>query len=228
MATAAICAAGVETFSWEEGRFTILFADKPRVSQQVVRLPFGNMTVHLFTAPFPHQTGEMLVSYSDYPPQALAAKNADEMLEKFAFPTPSRDLIGAYRAWLRSASPRRRCNERFWFPIRRLSGNARDPLPALGELSELERLIAQYLYRGRWQARLLRVGLATTAATCVVLLLEYILMVFEFNLGVSLVNGFAQRPGLQEICGFELRGRGLLSGLKRTILPHPNRTDLFG
>jgi hypothetical protein len=78
---AAICSAGVETFTSEEGRFTILFADKPKVDHQVIRLPVGNVTMHIFTAEFPEQTGEMVVSYADYPAQTLAARNADEMLD---------------------------------------------------------------------------------------------------------------------------------------------------
>ena len=78
---ATICAADVETFTWEEGRFTILFADKPKVGQQVIRLPVGDVTMHIFTAEFPKQTGEMVVSYADYPPQVLATRKADEMLD---------------------------------------------------------------------------------------------------------------------------------------------------
>ena len=78
---ATVCSAGVETFTSEDGRFTIKFGDKPTASQQVVRLPTGNMTMHIFSAEFPQQTGAMVVSYSDYPPQVLAAKNADQMLD---------------------------------------------------------------------------------------------------------------------------------------------------
>jgi hypothetical protein len=78
---AAFCAAGVETFTWEEGRFTILFPDKPKVGQQVIKLPVGNMTMHIFTAEFPKQTGEMVVSYADYPAQILASRKADQMLD---------------------------------------------------------------------------------------------------------------------------------------------------
>jgi hypothetical protein len=97
----------------------------------------------------------------------------------------------------------RRWKERLWFPIRRLSGNKKDPLVRSGteaakstptpldEISELEALIGQYLYRGRWSARFVRVGIATVISSCVLLALEYALMVFEFNLGISLVNGFA-------------------------------------
>ncbi len=51
--------------------------------------------------------------------------------------------------------------------------------------------MAQYLYRGRWQARLLRVGFITVIASLLLLVLEYILMIFEFNMGVSFVRGFA-------------------------------------
>ena len=78
---ATICAADVETFTWEEGRFTILFADKPKVGQQVIKLPVGDVTMHIFTAEFPKKTGEMVVSYSDYPAQVLATRKADEMLD---------------------------------------------------------------------------------------------------------------------------------------------------
>ncbi len=78
---AAVGAAGVETLTSEEGRFTILFADKPKVAQQVVRLPGGNVTMHIMTADFPHQTGGMVVSYTDYPPQVLAARNPARMLD---------------------------------------------------------------------------------------------------------------------------------------------------
>jgi hypothetical protein len=51
--------------------------------------------------------------------------------------------------------------------------------------------VAQYLYRGQWQARLRRVGLITLIASLLLLALEYILMVFEFNMGISFVRGFA-------------------------------------
>ena len=78
---ATVCSAGSETFTSEDGRFTIKFGDKPTASQQMVRLPTGNMMMHIFSAEFPHQTGAMVVSYSDYPPQALAAKSADQMLD---------------------------------------------------------------------------------------------------------------------------------------------------
>jgi hypothetical protein len=64
LSMAATCAAQVETFTWEEGRFTILFADKPKVGQQVIKLPVGDVTMHIFTAEFPKQTGEMVVSYA--------------------------------------------------------------------------------------------------------------------------------------------------------------------
>jgi hypothetical protein len=78
---AAVCSAGVETFTSEDGRFTVLFPDKPKVGEQVVRLPSGNVTIHLFTTVFPHGTGEMVVSYTDYPAQVLAARKADQMLD---------------------------------------------------------------------------------------------------------------------------------------------------
>jgi hypothetical protein len=118
--------------------------------------------------------------------------NAQEMLKEFHFAKSSDTLIGAYVDWLRSPAEgrRRRWRERLWLPLRRLSGNQQDPLPANG-LSALENLVAQYLYRGRWQARLRRVGFITVVASLLLLVLEYILMIFEFNMGVSFVRGFA-------------------------------------
>jgi hypothetical protein len=124
--------------------------------------------------------------------QRKLAANAREMLTEFGFPVPVSQLIYSYREWLRlpTTPRRRRCKERVWLPLRRLSGNKRDPLPT-NDLSELENLISQYLYRGQWQARLVRVGFVTLVASFLVLSLEYILMIFEFNLGISFVKGFA-------------------------------------
>jgi hypothetical protein len=114
-------------------------------------------------------------------------------------------MAAKYRQWLQIADQHRRWKERLWFPIRRLSGNKKDPLVTpdgasakappspLDDLSELEILIGQYLYRGRWSARFLRVAIATIISSLVLLGLEYALMLLEFNLGVSLVNGFS--PG---------------------------------
>lgn len=145
--------------------------------------------------------------------------NAHEIFKEFNFPNSGEVLASAYREWLRSSPSHRRWKERLWFPIRRLSGNDKGYLPKPrgggkgsqskaranaakeppakespakeNRLSALELLIGQYLYRGRWRARLERVAIATFVASCVLLILEYILMVFEFNLGISLVNGFA-------------------------------------
>jgi hypothetical protein len=118
--------------------------------------------------------------------------NAEEMLNEFHFLNSSRTLVQSYTDSLRSAATprRRRWKERLWLPLRRLSGNRHDPLAANG-LSPLENLVAQYLYRGQWQARLRRVGFITLIASLLLLALEYILMIFEFNMGVSLVRGFA-------------------------------------
>ncbi len=118
--------------------------------------------------------------------------NAEEMFNEFQFPNSGETLINSYVAWLRSPTTarRRRWKERLWLPLRRLSGNKQDPLPT-NEFFALENLVGQYLYRGRWQARLLRVGFITLIASLLLLVLEYILMVFEFNMGVSFVRGFA-------------------------------------
>jgi hypothetical protein len=129
--------------------------------------------------------------------------NAATMLKEFNFPVDGQTMADKYRDWLLMPNNHRRWRERLWFPIRRLSGNKKDPLvksdtpnekappSPLDDLSELEVLIGQYLYRGRWSARVVRVAIATTISSCVLLVLEYALMVFEFNLGISLVNGFA-------------------------------------
>jgi hypothetical protein len=129
--------------------------------------------------------------------------NAATMLREFRFPLDSQTMADKYRDWLLLPHNHRRWKERLWFPIRRLSGNKRDPLVTpdapdekappspLDGLSELEVLIGQYLYRGRWSARFVRVTIATVISSCVLLVLEYLLMLFEFNLGISLVNGFA-------------------------------------
>jgi hypothetical protein len=124
--------------------------------------------------------------------QRKLAANAKEMLAEFNFPIAAAKLTAFYSDWLRlpTTPHRRRWKERLWLPLRRLSGNKRDPLPT-NELSPLENLVSQYLYRGRWRARLMRVGFVTLAASLLVLVLEYILMIFEFNLGISFVKGFA-------------------------------------
>jgi hypothetical protein len=135
--------------------------------------------------------------------QRVLGTNAAEMLAAFKFPRDASTLIDKYRSWLMMSGNHRRWKERLWFPIRRLSGNKKDPLvrsdaegakstpTPFDEISELEALVGQYLYRGRRSARLVRVGIATVISSCVLLALEYMLMVFEFNLGISLVNGFA-------------------------------------
>jgi hypothetical protein len=135
--------------------------------------------------------------------QRVLGTNAAEMLAAFKFPLDASILIDKYRSWLMASGNHRRWKERLWFPIRRLSGNKRHPLvrpdaevaksapTALDDISELEALVGQYLYRGRRSARFVRVGIATVISSCLLLALEYVLMVFEFNLGISLVNGFA-------------------------------------
>jgi len=124
--------------------------------------------------------------------QRKLGANARALLKKFDIPASTEQLMDSYCQWLRlpATSRWRRWKERLWFPLRRLSGNSKDPLPT-NELSPLENLIAQYLYRGRWRARLMRVGVVTLAASVFLLVLEYILMLLEFNLGVSFVRGFA-------------------------------------
>jgi hypothetical protein len=124
--------------------------------------------------------------------QRKLAANAKQVLAEFGFPIPAEQLVTFYTGWLKlPTTPRaRRWRERVWLPLRRLSGSKKDPLP-VNELSPLENLIAQYLHRGRWRARLRRVAFLTVAASLLVLIVEYLLMIFEFNLGISFVKGFA-------------------------------------
>src|SRR5579859_2298074 len=94
--------------------------------------------------------------------QRMLGTNAAELLVAFKFPRDAPTLIDKYRSWLMMSGNHRRLRERLWFPVRRLSGNKKDPLvrPAaevaksaptpLDEISELEALVGQYLYRGRW------------------------------------------------------------------------------
>jgi hypothetical protein len=146
--------------------------------------------------------------------------NAATMLKEFSFPLDGDTMADQYRDWLLTQNNHRRWKERLWFPIRRLSGNKGNPLvtpdpvnekapaPPLNGFSELEVLIGQYLYRGRWSARFVRVAIATAISSCVLLALEYALMLFEFNLGISLVTGFAfidfhlTEPGVESFVSF--------------------------
>jgi hypothetical protein len=135
--------------------------------------------------------------------QRKLGRNAARILTEFNFPMPGGQMADKYSQWLQMTGKHRRCKERLWFPLRRLSGNKKDPLVTpdaatekappspLDDLSELEALIGQYLYRGRWSARLVRVAIATSISTLALLALEYALTLLEFNLGVSLVSGFA-------------------------------------
>jgi len=138
--------------------------------------------------------------------QRKLRSNAQKMLVAFDFPNAQAAIDALAIAYRKSLTPENRRKERWWFPIRRLSGNKQDPgpeiptapkhaaepeAPELPGSSELEVLVGQYLYRGRWTARFRRVAIATILASALLLILEYILMLFEFNLGVSLVNGFS-------------------------------------
>src|SRR6202040_2782900 len=98
---------------------------------------------------------------------------AATMLKEFNFPLDVKTMADKYRDWLRMPNNSRRWNKQLWFPIPALSRNNKAPLVApatagekspaspLDDLSELEALIGQYLYRGRWDARFIRVGIST-------------------------------------------------------------------
>ena len=78
---AAICLAGVETFTWEDGRFTILFADKPKVGQQVdqaARRRRDDAHLHRRIPPADRGDGGELLRLS---PAGPRDEEADEMLD---------------------------------------------------------------------------------------------------------------------------------------------------
>ena len=121
--------------------------------------------------------------------QRKLRENAEDIQSEFGFALPPDQLIATHVAHLKPWPHRSRFKDLLWFPIGRLwAQSSKPPLPP--GLSELETLIALYLHRGRPAARFVRVTISTLLATCLLLILEYILMTLEFNLGTSLVNGF--------------------------------------
>jgi membrane protein implicated in regulation of membrane protease activity len=112
--------------------------------------------------------------------QRKLGESADEMQATFEFPN-SRDVLVKDRARQVRAWPlANRLMEIFWFPIGRLSID-KGPLAVTPHISEVEALLARYLYRGTAGARCLRAVLATIIATAVLLTLE-------LKLGRSLVG----------------------------------------
>jgi hypothetical protein len=116
--------------------------------------------------------------------------NAAQMLREFGFSTTTEQLVQWRSDQLRTWTPAARRKEMLWFPVRRLSSTTGYDL-ADDKISELEALIAQYLHRGTTRARMLRVSIATVAASLVLVILEFTLVWFEFNLGTSLATNVA-------------------------------------
>jgi hypothetical protein len=112
--------------------------------------------------------------------QRKLGESADEMQSTFGF-TNSRAVLVKDRArQIRSWPMVDRVMEIFWFPFGRLSID-KAPLATTPNISEVEALIARYLYRGTVGARCLRAMLATGIATG-------ILLTLELKLGRSLVG----------------------------------------
>jgi hypothetical protein len=112
--------------------------------------------------------------------QRKLGESADAMQSTFGFKNSRADLL-KYRAAQIRAWPRfDRAMEIVWLPIGRLSID-KAPLAATQHISEVEALIARYLYRGTAGARWCRAFLATGIATGVLLSLE-------LKLGRSLVG----------------------------------------
>lgn len=81
LSMAAVAPAGPEAINSAEGRFSVVFPDRVKTSQQVVPTPVGNLTAHVFAADFPGQNAGVVVTYTDYPPQVIASKSVDQMLD---------------------------------------------------------------------------------------------------------------------------------------------------
>jgi len=112
--------------------------------------------------------------------QRKLGESAAEMQSTFGFAN-SPDVLVKDRARQVRAWPKpKRLMEIFWFPIGHLSID-KGPLAVTPAISEVEALLARYLYRGTPRARCLRAVLATIIATG-------ILLTLELKLGRSLVG----------------------------------------
>jgi hypothetical protein len=112
--------------------------------------------------------------------QRKLGESADEMQSTFGLANSPDVLVQDRARQVRSWPLVNRIMEMFWFPIGRLSID-KGPLAVSPHISEVEALLARYLYRGTAGARCLRAVLATIIATL-------ILLTLELKLGRSLVG----------------------------------------
>jgi hypothetical protein len=105
--------------------------------------------------------------------QRKLTSNAEKIRGLFGFVRENSWLIESYGAMVRKSSWRCRAREWIYFPVGYLS-NDRDKVPLLPDTSELESLIARYLYRGVWHRRWARVLVATTVFILVLRFLEWL------------------------------------------------------
>jgi hypothetical protein len=120
--------------------------------------------------------------------------NSEKMRSKFGFRTEFKVLIKCYAAEVRELPWTRKVKEWTYMPIGHLS-NDRDKLPLLADTSQLESLIARYLYRGVWQRRWLRVSVETVVFILVLRFLEW--LGFSVFSGVPWVLTQVSRQGVE-------------------------------
>lgn len=105
--------------------------------------------------------------------QRKLTSNAEKIRSLFGFVGENRWLIKLYGSMVRVSSWRHRAKEWIYFPVGYLS-NDRDKVALLPDTSQLESLIARYLYRGVWQRRWARVLVATAVFILVLKFLEWL------------------------------------------------------
>jgi hypothetical protein len=99
--------------------------------------------------------------------------NTEKMRSQFGFHTEFSVLTERYATAVRALPWTRKAKEWIYLPIGYLS-NDRDKLPLLTHTSQLESLIARYLYRGVWQRRWSRVLIGTAVFILVLRFLEWL------------------------------------------------------
>ncbi len=132
--------------------------------------------------------------------QRKLIENAEKMRGEFLLPESREALIERYAAKVRGWPWQRRLGEWAYFPLGHLS-NAQDRIPALSNTSELESLIARYLYRGTWHKRWARVLAVCVISGILFKLMEW--LGFSLFVGVPWLVTLSQKHGLE----------GVISGL---------------
>lgn len=127
-------------------------------------------------------------------------ENAEKMRTEFLLPEPREVLIERYAAKVRERPWQRRLGEWAYVPLGHLS-NAQDRIPSLHSTSELESLIARYLYRGTWRKRWARVLAACVITGIIFKLMEW--LGFSLFVGVPWLVTLSQKHGVE----------GVISGL---------------